>query len=199
MAFVFRSLCLLLGAAASLAVALDRAPQTMSAEDAAMMEAWTKFATPGPGHAAIEPLVGAWKVESTGWMAPDAPPQKGTGTSEHEWVLGGRCLRQTFHGEANGQPFEGIGYTGYDNFKKKYVGAWIDTMGTGIMISSGEADATGKAFTFEAEIDDVMTGKPMKMREVIRIESADRDVMEMYTADRTGKEYKMMEIFYTRK
>ena len=72
-------------------------------------------------------MVGSWRVESTGWMAPGAPPQKGTGTSEHAWVLGGRYLQQVFHGEYQGQPFEGISYTAFDNFKKKYVGTWIDS------------------------------------------------------------------------
>jgi len=67
------------------------------------------------------------------------------------------------------------------------------------MISSGSVDAAGKVFTFEAEMDDVVTGKPMKIREVIRVESRDRHVMEMYTPDRSGKEYKMMEIVYTRR
>lgn len=177
----------------------EAAKGTMSAEETAMMEAWMKFATPGPGHAALEPLVGNWNVATTGWMAPDAPPQKGSGTSEHTWVLGGRYLQQVFHGEYQGQSFEGISYTAFDNFKKKYVGTWIDTMGTGIMISGGSVDSTGRVFTFEAEMDDVASGKPMKIREVVRIESAERHVMEMYGPDKSGREFKMMEIVYTRR
>jgi len=64
-------------------------------------------------------------------MSPEAAPHKGSGTSENSWVLGGRYLQQIFRGEADGQPFDGISYTAYDNFKKKYVGTWIDTMGPG--------------------------------------------------------------------
>jgi hypothetical protein len=197
--FVRLVICLVASMAALPVTGQEPAKGTMSPEEAAMMEAWAKFASPGPGHAALEPMVGTFAVESTGWMSPEAAPHKGSGISENSWVLGGRYLQQIFRGEADGQPFEGISYTAYDNFKKRYVGTWIDTMGTGIMISSGSVDAAGKVFTLEAEMDDVVTGKPMKIREVIRVESRDRHVMEMYTPDRSGKEYKMMEIVYTRR
>jgi hypothetical protein len=69
-----------------------------------------------------------------------------------------------------------------------------------MMISTGDADAGGKMFTFESAMDDVMTGKSMKMREVLRIVDNNKHVYEMYTTDRaSGAEFKMMEIVYTRK
>ena len=45
------------------------------------------------------------------------------------------------------RPFQGLGFTGYDNHPKKYVGVWIDNMTTSIMTSSGTFDAGGKTFT----------------------------------------------------
>ena len=34
--------------------------------------------------------------------------------------------------------FKGTGIEGYDNGKKKFVGTWMDNMGTGIMMSEGD-------------------------------------------------------------
>ena len=70
---------------------------------------------------------------SSSWMAPGADPMVMDGTSENRWVMGGRYLEQRFNGNFMGMPFEGIGYTGYDNVKKQYWGTWMDNMSTGMM------------------------------------------------------------------
>src|ERR1035438_2526899 len=107
-----------------------------------MTKAWMAAATPGEAHKKLEPMVGSFTVVTKMWMDPAKPPEESTGTSESKWVLGGRFVEQRVEGTAMGQPFSGIGYTGYDNYKKKYVGSWTDTMGTMIMISTGTADAS---------------------------------------------------------
>jgi len=172
----------------------------MTPEQQKEMETWMKLATPGPMHKALEPLIGSWTVKATSWQAPGGPPQTGTGSAESSWVLGGRFVREDFDGDFAGMKFQGLGYTGYDNLKKKYVGTWMDSMGTMIMESSGTADPSGKVFTLHSTMPDVMTGKTMKVRTVTRIVDANTHVMEMYGPDRTtGQEFKMMEIVYTRR
>jgi hypothetical protein len=171
----------------------------MTAEQQAVMEAWMKVATPGEGHKALEPTIGSWNVTSTLWETPTSPAQKGTGTSENTWVLGGRFVRQEVQGEFGGMEFQGLGYTGYDNYKKKYIGSWMDTMGTMMMTMIGTVDASGKVFTATSTIDDVVTGKPMKVRSVTRIVDNNKHVFEMFGPDPSGKEFKMMELVYTKK
>jgi len=171
----------------------------MSPEQQAVMEAWMKVATPGEAHKALEPMIGSWSVTSTSWQTPASPPEQGAGTSENAWILGGRFVKQDFQGEFGGMKFQGLGYTGYDNLKKKYVGTWMDTMGTMVMVMTGTADPSGKMFTLTGTMDDVMTGKPMKLRTVTRIVDANKHVMEMFGPDPSGKEFKMMELVYTRK
>ncbi len=171
----------------------------MTAEQKAAMEAWMKAATPGEGHKALEPMIGSWNVTMTMWETPGGPAQTSVGTAENAWMLGGRFVQQTIHSEINGMKFEGLGYTGYDNFKKRYVGSWMDTMGTMMMTMSGTADASGKVITTTSTIDDVTTGKRMVVREVTRIVDANQHVFQMFGPDKTGKEYKMMEAVYTRK
>jgi hypothetical protein len=171
----------------------------MTPEQQKVMETWMKYATPGPNHKLLEPVVGSWNVATTWWEAPGAPPSTWKGSSENVWVLGGRFVQQTITAEMMGQPFSGIGYTGYDNFKEKFIFAWMDSMGTMVMISTGSADATGKVMTFTAEIDDVLTGKKAAVREVVRVIDNNKHVFEMYGPDKSGKEFKTMEIVYTRK
>ena len=171
----------------------------MTPEQKAAMEAWMKVATPGEGHKVLEPMIGDFKAAMTMWDSPGAAPQQSNGTSENSWVLGGRFVRQVLHGDVNGMRFEGLGYTGYDNFKKQYVGAWMDTMGTMMMPMTGSADPSGKVLTATSTIDDITTGKKVVVREVTRIVDANKHIFEMYGADPSGKEFKMMEAVYTRK
>jgi hypothetical protein len=114
------------------------------------------------------------------------------------WVLGGRFVEEKFKGEFNGMPFEGIGYTGYDNFKKLYTGSWMDNMGTMMMVMSGTVDPSGKEITMTGQIDDIMTGKPCAIKSVSRFVSKDQMTYEMWGPDPTGKVFKMMEIVYNR-
>ncbi len=168
-------------------------------DEKAMMEAMMKAATPGEAHKKLEPIVGTFEAKVTMWMDPSKPPEESTGISEHRWVLGNRYVEQRYEGTFMGKPFSGIGYTGYDNVKKKYVGTWMDTAGTSIMMSTGTADATGKNMNFSATVDDPMTGKPEKITEKVTVTDNDRHSFEMWGTAPDGKGYKMMEITYTRK
>lgn len=173
-------------------------PKAM-ADEKAMMDAWQKFATPGPSHKALEGMIGTWTAEVTSWMKPGAPPMKSTGTSENHWVLGGRWVEQRFTGSFMAQPFEGIGYTGYDNYKKKYMGTWMDNMSTMVMASEGTFDPAGKMMTSMSMMDDVMTGKATKVKSVVTVTDANNHVFEMWSAGPDGKDFKNMEIRYSRK
>lgn len=177
----------------------DKTPPAMSAEEKAMMEAWQKFATPAESHQKLAGMVGTWDAEVTSWMNPAAPPMKSMGTSENRWVLGGRWIEQRFTGKFMDQPFEGVGYTGYDNYKKKYVGTWMDNMSTAVMMSEGAFDAAGKSMTSMSTMDDFMTGQQQKIRTVVNVVDNDRHVFEMYGPGPDGKENKQMEIVYKRR
>jgi hypothetical protein len=165
-----------------------------------MMKKSEAFATPGSAHKALETLAGEWNVEARWWMAgPDGPPTVSKGTTQTRWILGGRFLQEDFTGEMMQKPFHGVGITGYDNFKKKYVSTWMDDMGTGIFISEGSADADGKVLTFLGKMDDPMTGqkdKPTKY--IVRILTPDKHTFEMHDLT-LGEKSKMGEMTYTRK
>jgi len=164
-----------------------------------MTKAWQAYATPGDAHKKLDVLAGSWTVKMKSWMAPGAPPEETEGTSEQKWVLGGRYLAQQYDGKMMGQPFNGMGYTGYDNYKKKYQGVWIDNAGTGMMMSTGSFDKTGKVMRFTATMDDFMTGRKTTVKETLTIVDADTHRFEMWMSGPDGKMFKTLEGVYTRK
>jgi hypothetical protein len=164
-----------------------------------MIQAMIKAGTPGPEHQRLTPLAGSWSGTVKMWMEPGKPPIEEACTSERKLILGGRFLQEEVKSQFFGQPFQGMGLTGYDNLQKKYTGIWVDSMGTGISTSVGTADAQGKVFTYSREEIDPVSGKKSKNKDVIRVVSTDKNVMESYRLGPDGKEIKVMEIVLTRK
>lgn len=169
------------------------------AAEAAMMEAWMKSMSPGEAHKKLEPFVGTFNVTLKAWMAPDAQPMESSGVAESSWSLGGRYVQQRYKGTFMDMPFEGLGYTGYDNVAKKYVGSWMDNMSTGMMLAEGALEKDGKTFTFRGTMLDPVSGKPQEIKETITVVSNDEHLVEMWGPAADGKIFKTMEIRYTRK
>ena len=164
----------------------------------AMMELWKKMAMPGEPHKLFATLAGSWTTTSKEWMEPGKPPTESTGTAEIKMLLDGRFLYQEYNSQMMGQPFSGIGIDAYDNMTKKYVTAWLDSMGTGIFIMEGTASADGKTITLKGSHPEPGGGK-MTHRAVWKIVDNNTQTFDMYGAHHGGKETKMMEIVYTRK
>jgi hypothetical protein len=182
---------------ASLAMAKEK-KQDKQMDPQAMMEMYQKLATPGEPHKLFASLAGSWTTKTKSWMEPNKPPMESTGTCEQKMLLDGRFLQQECTGEMMGQPFTGIGMTGYDNHTKKYVSTWMDSMGTGIFFMEGTASADGKTITERGSYNDPIEG-PMKLRGVTKIVDNNTETFEMYGTGKRGKEMRMMEIIYTRK
>lgn len=165
-----------------------------------MMAKWQEYATPGENHKALDQLVGNWDYTVKFWETPESEPSESTGTSEIEWILGGRYIQQTTKGMAMGQEFEGMGLMGYDNAKEEYVSVWVDNMGTGLMTGTGTYDAATKTFedkgTFSCPMEDE---KDKPYRTVTTVNGPDQFTFEMFAAGPDGKEARMMEIVYMRK
>ncbi len=163
------------------------------------MEIWAKYGEPGPHHAHLKQFEGSWNGAVKIWMAPGAPPSESTGTSESKMILGGRYLMGTYKGQYMDKPFEGLSIMGYDNAKKEYASIWIDGGSSGFMYGSGKCEQDGKVFKTNGEMFDPVTLKNMKSRGVTKFIDKDKYVDEMFMIGPDGKEFKSMEITYTRK
>jgi hypothetical protein len=173
------------------------APSTLSPEE--MMKMYQELNALGPQQEEMTKAAGKYNVLVKYWMMPGAPEQQSKGVAEFQVVLGGHFLQQKFAGEMEGQPYEGLGLEGYDPVKKQYQSVWLDSMTNQMMYSTGTASEDGKVITYTSTMDDVLTGRknvPIKM--VLRKISDDKAVFEMYVTLPDGKEFKTMEMEYTR-
>ena len=192
---ILMCVCLLVMASPTLAKD-KKAEKQMDSQ--AMMELWKKLAQPGEPHKLFASLAGNWTTTTKEWMEPGKPPTESSGTADMKMLLDGHFLYQEYHGQMMGQPFSGIGIDAYDNMSKKYVTAWMDSMGTGIFIMEGTASADGKTITLKGSHPEPGGGK-MTHRAVWKIVDSNTQTFDMYGAHHGQKETKMMEITYQRK
>ncbi|HMK25142.1 MAG TPA: DUF1579 domain-containing protein [Chitinophagaceae bacterium] len=168
--------------------------------DSAMMDKyWKENMTIGDQHKMLAKSAGTWTGDMTMWMADGDAPQKMPTTTETKVIYGGLYVQSTHTGTMMGMPFEGMSVMGYDNMKKEFFSTWIDNMGSGIMVSTGQWDEASKKLTLTATTK-CMNGQDATIREVFTMIDDNNQMLEMYGPDaKTGKEFKTMEIKYTRK
>ncbi len=173
----------------------DHGAEAHGGEMDAEMAAWMAAATPNENHQRLSYMVGTWKTDVTAMWGPE--PEKSQGRTKSEWKLGKRFVGYEYQGQMMGQPFEGLGYTGYDNIKKKYVSVWMDSMGTMMFTEEGDYDASSKTFTYRGEMNSPM-GEKIKTRTTIEVVSDDKHVMTFHHTMPGQPESKVMEIVYRR-
>ena len=158
-------------------------------------------------HKLLSSLDGNWNYTIKFWMNPDpnAKPQESKGTATRKSVMGGRYVMMDVSGKMQmpGEDgkmkdvqFKGMGLEGYDNVKKKFIGSWIDNMGTGIQFSEGTYDPATKTFTYTSEME-MVPGMKSQVREVLKVADNNHMMLEWYE-NQGGQEKKTMEINYTR-
>ena len=178
------------------AAPVDKKAAAAADQQKAMMAEMEKAAAPGPEHKWLTDGVGTWTATSKMFMDPSKPPMESVGTEEVKAVLGGRFVEGHLTSQMFGKPFEGMGLSGYDNAKKKFVMTWVDTMGTMLVYAEGTGDAKQRVYVGE---EPGPNGTKHSFRWVIKVESKDKHTMEIYGAGADGKEAKHVEITYTRK
>jgi hypothetical protein len=176
-----------------------RSDDWIPVDSATAMKTMMEAGTPGQQHAMLAKADGKWTAETTMWMSPEAAPVTAKSTAVNKMVLGGRYQETSFKGDFMGMPYEGISTTGYDNAKKVFFTTWMDNMSTSVMNMEGTWDDASKTINFKGKMLCPANGKECEMREVYRIVDDNTHLMEMYGPDmKTGKEYKNMEIRFTR-
>ena len=166
---------------------------------AEMMAKWKELNSKGPEHEKLKKMVGEWDTEMKWWMTPDGEPMISPGHASFRLILDGRFVEQKYSCEMMGDKYEGIGLDGFDRVKNKYVSLWMDNQCTGFYTCEGTADATGKVVTYYGKMDDPIAGvKDKTVRSVAREINDNKAVFEMYDTTPEGKEFKSMEITYTR-
>jgi len=182
--------------------------QPSAADMQKMMQQMMEMSKLNENHKLLSSLDGNWDYTIRFWMNPDpnAKPQESKGTATRKSIMGGRYVVMDVNGKMQvpgedgkmkDMPFKGMGIDSYDNVKKKFVGSWIDNMGTGIMMSEGAYDPATKTFTYSSEVE-AIPGMKTQVREVLKVPDNNHMMFEWYE-NQGGQEKKTMEINYTKK
>lgn len=181
----------------AVSVSGDDPPAAQEIDEEAIEQLFAAYATPGPHHERFRHLVGEWNAEVTTYMPDPANPEVSEGTSRFELLMGGRYLQQHFESEMHGEEFHGMAITGYDNALRKYVGTWIDDMGTGMMRTTGTLDEESGVMTETGESSSPIG--TINYRMITEPKGDDEFLFTMHMAMPGAPEAKVMEITYTRK
>ncbi|MCA2211044.1 DUF1579 family protein [Nocardia rosealba] len=144
------------------------------------------------GHARLNQLVGEWTAEKSTFVAggtPENPIVTRDAVSRWSWVAetGGNFLREEVTGTFGDRPYYRLGLLGYSPVDDRYEWSTFDSVTPLTMAYRGakgsanapELSMTGE-FTDPGITGPANVGKSVPMRTVIRLESSDRTVMELY-------------------
>ena len=184
-----------------LATGLILNAQEQYKEEQEMQKKWMEYSTPGPNHKYLESFIGEWEAEGKMWMDAGSQPIPSKAEMKGKMILGGRYYKYSYKSNFMGMPMLGLSIIGYDNFNKEFFTLWIDNMGTGMFTTRGTLDKTGKIRTETGLWDDIMSGGKNKVKIITRTIDEDKFIFEMYMSGGSygDKEFKSMEITYTRK
>lgn len=196
---------LLIVLAAIVAVSVPIATEVFSQEDpgvdhAEMMKKWQAVATPGKHHEIFKKFDGEWNTSTKVWMGgPGTKPMETKGTATYKTIMGGRFLKSDTEGSFMGKAMNGLGITGYDNFKKLYTMFWIDSQGTAMYFAQGTRKPGSNVIHLFGTMDEPtldMVGRTVRYS--LNIVDDNKHVFEIYDLA-SGLDYKVLEITYTRK
>lgn len=147
---------------------------------------------PGTEHEELKYLVGEWDAVM------DFAGQKSKCTAIYKSICDGMWVESDFRGNLGGVPFQGRGIDGYDQIKKKYVGIWVDSMGSAPLHMEGTFDEKAKRQTMTGETHGP-DGKPQKYKTTVDMKDKDNFTFKMIMVGPDGKDQLAFTIEYTRR
>lgn len=174
------------------------APAPRALSEAEMQAAFQKAATPTAEHALLSRFAGQWRTVTKMWMSPDSKPEETKGFASATMLLDGKFLKEEFSGKFMGKPFRGIGFTGYDTLAGEITSTWMDSMSTTLMVQTGSSDLAQNSITLHGTMSCPMSKDKVAVRSVTKLVDDKHRVFEMYNVGPDGKEFKGLEITYTR-
>jgi len=169
------------------------------------VRAAVEAARPGGFHKRLEVLLGQWNTAWKVWHGPDqAPSDQATGSARFRSILGGRFIEGTYTGKGIlGTTFEGRLFLGFDARRREYSATWFNSFETASNSYSGPLAVGEVAATPLRTL--TLIGRPGPHPKVSDGSSRvtftvdpKRVVEEQYATDLKGREFKAVEVVYTR-
>lgn len=145
---------------------------------------------PGPEHEILKKREGTWDLT----MQFGGMETKGTVVNKME--VGGMWLVSNLESDLFGQKFYGKGLDSFDPTTKKYIGVWIDSMGSRPMTLEGTYDKATKTMTLSGD-GPGMDGQPTKYKSVSTMPDDNTINFSMYVGD--GKDPAFTIVYKRRK
>ena len=156
---------------------------TLSAQEAPELE------KPNEHHRHLKQMAGTWDVKSKFHMVSGQIIEM-NGVEVAKMQPGGFWLITDFSGKFMGEPFHGHGVLGYEAHKKEYVGTWVDSIGSILIISMGTCSKNGKVTTMIGKSFNPMENREVTYKQVTEIKDANTKTFHMY--DVQGKNEKLI-------
>jgi Protein of unknown function (DUF1579) len=152
-------------------------------------------------HERLAEDAGTWDATIKHWThGPDSEPAVSHGVDVVKLLPGGLWTHDEFDGKLGDLEFHGCGQTGYNTRKKKYVGTWVDSLSTEIMMTEGDYDPATTTFTMYGK-GAGPSGTEYDARLTTKREGSDVRVftIAMKTPETKGEYVKLIEITYKRR
>lgn len=154
----------------------------------AALEKWWAVKDPGPEHALLESMVGAWSV--TIRFHGGEEPFETVGRAEKHLLHGGRFLLEELEGEihapdASGgmrpEPYSATRLLGYDRYRNSWTGAFVENQNTHLLTYRGTPapGGTGVLVLFGESDEPMLDLAGTTLRHVLRVDGPDRHVWEV--------------------
>ena len=165
----------------------------------------------GEMHKRLDALVGDWDVEMTFYIAGGTPEKpliaKGL-ACRREWITetGDKHMRDVTQGTFGENTYYRLGILSYSTMDRRYEWNTVDALNANMMTYKGAKNSATAAgdivmsgeFTDQGVLGDAYAGKNVGQRTVIRIESRDRHVIDLYFTPPGERERLVSRALYTR-
>jgi hypothetical protein len=153
-----------------------------------------------PMHHMLMGSIGHWQLEVKVWASPQA---KEPGSSLYECEtrpLGdGKFAVSEIRGMSNNMPYEARCVMGFNSVTQKFERVWFDNLSPGVLLLEGTYDEGAHKITYTGKVTDPRTHESIPIRQVLNLSDPGRQVLEVFTQMKEGKEYKSMELIYNRR
>lgn len=186
-----------------------RSARQKTTPEPSQLPAMVRNGLPGPMHERLDALLGNWQVEMTFYIAggtKEKPLISNELSCHREWIsgTGKRHLQDITQGSIGDNRYYRLGLLGYSTMDRAYEWVTVDALNANMMIyrsrkhdKSPDISMSG-GFTDQGVLGDRSAGQRVGMRTVIRIESRDRNIFELYMTPRRGREFLAARAVYTR-
>lgn len=181
--------------------------QTTAADGERPMSANERMLQPGPQTAHLQRMAGTWEAVMTLRTSPNTPPIVVKGLLVERTMIGGQYLQEvmTPGPSATTPDFRRISYLLYNKADNRWEYSSIDTRVASIMTRANFGNEPGAEITFHMATFTLpgfgpeFEGRAVRLREVMRQQSNDRDELLQYWTPAGGVEWLAVHYQYTRK